>query len=148
MRTGSPYSSSSARNGAAPNASGPSTPAPTRTASDLSGAGGSGAAGPATVRRMRSLLAVAAILVAAAIVPGTARSKTTACGAVSAAGARYSVRIEAGAPSCTTARSVLRRFIVAGVPPKPWVCFRGHGAQRWAAACARGHAIVRAYVRS
>ena len=97
---------------------------------------------------MRVLLALGAVLLAAAIVPGAARSKTTACGTVSAAGARYAVRIEAGAPSCATARSILRRFIVSGVSPKPWTCFRGHGAQRWAAACAHGRAIVRAYVRS
>jgi hypothetical protein len=87
----------------------------------------------------------AAALAAAA--PGAASPKPVACGVIGVHQARYLVRVEAGTMACTTARSGMSRFIATAIPPRRWVCFRGHSAQRWAAACAYKGAIVRAYLR-
>ncbi|MGZ8694345.1 MAG: hypothetical protein ACXWYS_02770 [Gaiellaceae bacterium] len=97
---------------------------------------------------MRSA-AVIATLAALAFVPSSAaRPAATCCGAVTVKGARYAIRIERGAPGCVAARTALRAFIATAASPKGWTCFRGHGTQKWAAACARNHAIVRAYIRT
>lgn len=64
------------------------------------------------------------------------------------AGSRYLIRIEHGPSTCYVARAVLKHFIVTGSTQRLWFCFRGHTAQRWATACSKGRAIIRAYVRS
>jgi len=96
---------------------------------------------------VRVLLVVAAAAALAASAPGAASSKPLSCGVVSVNGARYLVRVEQGSMACADARAGIRGFIATASAPPQWACFRGHGAQRWAAACARGSAIVRAYLR-
>jgi hypothetical protein len=98
---------------------------------------------------VRAPLVLAAFaLLAALLVPGAGSAKTVGCGPIQAHGARYTVRIERGLPGCEVARTTLKTFIATARAPRRWVCFRGHGAQRWAAACSRGSAIVRAYPRA
>jgi hypothetical protein len=63
----------------------------------------------------------------------------------------YRIRVERGRIACTSARAVIRSFIVTARSPRGWACFRGHGSTRWGAACAgtagltRG-VVVRAYL--
>jgi len=57
----------------------------------------------------------------------------------------YQVRVESGSASCADARRILRRYVVTATSPAAWTCFRGHSGDSWAAACAKGNAIVRAY---
>lgn len=96
---------------------------------------------------VRLLLIIAAAAALAVSVPATASSKPVSCGVVGVSGARYLVRVEQGSMACATARTGIRRFIATASAPRHWICFRGHGAQRWAAACAHAGAIVRAYLR-
>lgn len=96
---------------------------------------------------MRLLLIVAAAGLLAVSVTGAASSKPVSCGVISVNGARYLVRVEQGTLACATARPGMQRFIATAKPPRKWICFRGHGAQRWAAACTYRGAIVRAYLR-
>ena len=94
---------------------------------------------------------LSAVLVAglgAAATPAPASAKTRSCGTILAVGTRYAVRIEHGPATCYVARAVLKRFILRGASQKLWFCFRGHSAQKWAAACSKGRAVIRAYVRS
>jgi hypothetical protein len=100
------------------------------------------------VLRLLVPLALAAVIgVAAHSGAAPAAAETTRCGTIFAAGASYGVRVERGRPGCLRARAVLRAFIRSGTPPAGWTCFRGHGSVPFAAACARGRAIVRAYER-
>ena len=93
-------------------------------------------------------LALAAVIgVAAHSGTSPAAPSTVRCGTISVAGTAYLVRVERGRPGCVRARAVLRSFIRSGSAPAGWTCFRGHGQVRFAAACARGRAIVRAYER-
>ena len=93
-------------------------------------------------------LALAAVIgVAAHSGAAPAAPEATRCGTISIAATSYAVRIEHGQPGCVRARAVLRSFIRSGSAPAGWTCFRGHGAVPFAAACARGRAIVRAYER-
>ena len=96
---------------------------------------------------MRLLLVVAAALLPALSVTGTASSKPVSCGVISAGGVRYLVRVEQGTLACASARPGMQRFIATAHAPRKWICFRGHGAQRWAAACTYRGAVVRAYLR-
>jgi hypothetical protein len=57
----------------------------------------------------------------------------------------YAVRVESAGATCAEARAELRRYVSTGTSSPQWTCFRGHGGDSWAAACARGQAIVRAY---
>ena len=57
----------------------------------------------------------------------------------------YQVRVEQGSAPCADARRVLRGFVVSATSPAAWTCFRGHSGDSWAAACANGSTIVRAY---
>jgi hypothetical protein len=95
-----------------------------------------------------------AVLVAAAPVLGptgpSAAHAATACReplSIRMAGStvRYRVKVERRAVSCTTARTVLRTFIATKQARRGWACFRGHSSNRWAAACSRKTAMVRAY---
>jgi hypothetical protein len=95
---------------------------------------------------VRVLLVIAAAAALAAAVSPAAKP-AVGCGVVSVDGARYLVRVEHGRMACATARSGMRRFIATAAAPKRWICFRGHSAQRWAAACTHDGAIVRAYLR-
>jgi hypothetical protein len=97
------------------------------------------------LRLLVPLALAAAIGVAAHSGAAPAAFETTRCGTISVAGTSYAVRIERGRPGCLRARAVLRAFIRSGAAPAGWTCFRGHGAVPFAAACARGRAIVRAY---
>ena len=90
-------------------------------------------------------LALATVIGVAAHSGTAPAAGSTRCGTISVAGTSYAVRIERGRPGCLHARTVLRAFIRSGSPPAGWTCFRGHGAVAYAAACARGRAIVRAY---
>jgi hypothetical protein len=96
---------------------------------------------------VRTALAIGLLVLGGALAPGASGERSSSCGSIAAAGARYTVRIERGHPSCATAKSVLRAFIMTGRPPRAWACFRGHSGNAWAAACASGRAIVRAYAR-
>ena len=90
------------------------------------------------------MIAVALATVALAGTPGRACPPITVW--VTGSGAfTYDVRIGRGAIACVDARSVLRRYVFAAVAPGGWVCFRGHSADLWAAACSKGGAVVRAY---
>jgi hypothetical protein len=95
----------------------------------------------------RVLILAVLVLAAGSATTGRGAVATARCGTISAGGARYAVRVEHGAVACATARRVLRRFIATTRRPTGWACFRGHRGQRWAAACARGNRIVRAYPR-
>jgi hypothetical protein len=77
-----------------------------------------------------------------------ASAKVRTCGTVQVSGSRYLIKIEHGPATCYVAKAVLKRFIVRGSAQKLWFCFRGHSAQKWAAACSKGRAIIRAYVKS
>jgi sarcosine oxidase gamma subunit len=100
--------------------------------------------------RIALALVAAALLATPAAAQQSARSR--ACGHITVrlGGNDFSYRIvlESGRATCTTARSTLRTFIVRAVAPGDWYCARGHGADRWAAACARKspRALVRAYL--
>ena len=97
---------------------------------------------------LRLLVPIAlATVIGVAAHSGGASSSTIRCGTISVGAARYAVRIERGRPGCVRARTVLRAFIRSGRPPAGWTCFRGHGAVPFAAACARGRVVVRAYER-
>jgi hypothetical protein len=98
---------------------------------------------------VRSALAIGLLALAGHLAPGASGGHAATCDPITATGARYTVRIERGHPSCATARAVLHTFIATARSPRGWTCFRGHSGNRWAAACARGStAIVRAYPRS
>jgi hypothetical protein len=63
----------------------------------------------------------------------------------------YRVRVERGRIACRTARTVLRSFMATSFTARGWKCFRGHGGNTWAAACAgvtglRRGVIIRAYL--
>jgi hypothetical protein len=95
-------------------------------------------------RALLVALVIAALAAAGAIAP-SAPAKTRSCAAVGYYGISYPVRIERGTVSCKTARLTLRRFLVNGVSPKGWHCFRGHSGNNYAAACARGsRTLIRA----
>jgi len=96
---------------------------------------------------VRLLLVVAAAVLLAVSVTGTASSKPVSCGVISVGSARYLVRVEQGTLACATARPGMQRFIATARAPRKWICFRGHLMQRWAAACTYKGAIVRAYPR-
>jgi hypothetical protein len=96
---------------------------------------------------VRLLLVIAAAVLLAVSVTGTASSKPVSCGVIGVTHARYLVRVEQGKLTCATALSGMRRFIATGQAPQRWICFRGHSGQRWAAGCAVNGAIVRAYLR-
>jgi hypothetical protein len=57
----------------------------------------------------------------------------------------YQVRVDQGSASCADARRVLRGYVVRATPAAAWTCFRGNAGDSWAAACAKGNAIARAY---
>jgi hypothetical protein len=88
------------------------------------------------------------LLIALALAWPTGGAGTT-CAPIVAAGATYSVRVFGAGLGCAPARTVLRGFIVTGISPRGWACFRGHGDIPWAAACARrsGGPVARAYLR-
>lgn len=51
-----------------------------------------------------------------------------------------------GTVTCRRANQVMRAFLIRDERISPWACFRGHGSQRWAAACSRkGGAVTRSY---
>ena len=99
------------------------------------------------LRLVVPLALAAAIGVAAQSSTAPAAPETTRCETISVAGTSYAVRVERGRPGCIRARTVLRSFVRSGSAPAGWTCFRGHGAVPFAAACARGRAIVRAEER-
>jgi hypothetical protein len=86
----------------------------------------------------------AAVLAAIAAPPGKACVPITVD--VRGSGAyTYEVRIERRRASCADGREALRVFVRDRRSPGGWTCARGHGADPWAAACARGSVVVRAY---
>ena len=97
---------------------------------------------------MRLAIAIGLVVLGGALASTGSAERTSSCGSIAAVGARYAVRIERGHPTCATAKTVLRTFIATGKAPRSWACFRGHSGNAWAAACASGRAVVRAYARS
>jgi hypothetical protein len=106
---------------------------------------------------MRMLLVVAAAAAVVAVL-STARpaGAVVRCGTVSVREfgvpqpVVYRATIVTGRVSCRTARRVLVFFLQKSVPPRGWLCARGHASQnqKWAAACGtRAGANVRAYRR-
>jgi len=86
----------------------------------------------------------AAVLAALASPPGKACIPITVD--VRGSGAyTYDVWIESRVAPCADGREALRVFVRDRLPPEGWTCARGHGADVWAAACARGRIVVRAY---
>jgi hypothetical protein len=64
---------------------------------------------------------------------------------------RYVATVTRGKVSCRRARRIMRRFIERSYSSLGWTCFRGHGTDRWAAACSsagRPTRIIRAYLTS
>ena len=121
------------------------------------------AGGPRQARRTRvrtlAALGIAALVLPAAVAhatattgPASAASKT--CRRISlktdARNRAYSIRIDQGTVTCASAKRVrLRRFLTKSVPPRGWLCFRGHASQHqsWAAACATPNgASVKAFL--
>jgi hypothetical protein len=99
---------------------------------------------------MRAILVLAmcaGAMAATALPAGAARS----CGSVKvrftgASAERYPVKVVQGRVTCARARTVLRRYMSTGRPPRHWICALGHSGQPWAAACATvTKKIVRAY---
>jgi hypothetical protein len=63
---------------------------------------------------------------------------------------RFAIRVTHGRLACAHARRVMRRFLGRSATTPGWACFRGHGGDAWAAACAStgGRSkTVRAYER-
>jgi len=102
------------------------------------------------VRGLLVLLAVLVLSSPAAAGPRPATAK--ACGQITVRlGGNdfgYRVRVVSGSVRCDTARTVLRTFVAHATKPRGWFCTRGHGADAWAASCARlsPKALVRAYL--
>jgi hypothetical protein len=96
---------------------------------------------------VRVVLFVVVAVVAALAAAARPAGAVIRCGTISAPEV-YRVRIVKGPATCSTARRVLKVFLVKDLFPRGWFCARGHASQNqaWAAACgSRAGAIVRAY---
>jgi hypothetical protein len=100
----------------------------------------------------RLLIAViAALAIAASLTVGEAGAKARICTPVTVRvqgnDFTYPVKVLKGKVSCKVARSTLKHFIGKSSSPHGWACFRGHGADKWAAKCAstgKSHKTIQA----
>jgi hypothetical protein len=100
--------------------------------------------------RFSIVLAIAAAL--ALSVPGLAAAKPHGrpCGMTGRIdGQFYAVYEEQGHAACRTIKPTLVRYLRTSKFSRPWFCALAHGSQfEWAASCAKGHVVVRAYARN
>jgi hypothetical protein len=100
--------------------------------------------------RFSIVLAVAAAL--ALSVPSLAAAKPHGryCGMTGRIGGQwYAIYEEQGHAACRTVKPTIAHYLRTSRFSRPWFCALAHGSQfAWAAACAQGHVVVRAYVRN
>ncbi|HYZ33128.1 MAG TPA: hypothetical protein VE684_12710 [Crenalkalicoccus sp.] len=60
-------------------------------------------------------------------------------------GRMFDIYEERGREPCRTVKPVMTLYLRTFDFAPPWFCALGHSAQPWAASCARGHVLLRAY---
>jgi hypothetical protein len=83
-----------------------------------------------------ALVVCAAVAAIAVSTVGAGAAPARACASIRARGEAYRVTVTP-ALTCVAGRRALTTFIARAVRPRGWACFRGHGGDRWAAACSR-----------
>jgi hypothetical protein len=96
--------------------------------------------------RLSIVLTLAAALALSA--PGHAVAKPSGrhCGDTARIhGQRFAIYEEHGHAACRTVKPVITRYLRTFRFTRPWFCALGHGSSPFAASCAKGDVVVRAY---
>jgi hypothetical protein len=95
--------------------------------------------------RLPIVLALAALALGA---PGHAAAKPHGrnCGDTPRIhGQRFAVYEEQGRAACRTVKPVMTHYLRTFAFSRPWFCTLGHGNSPFAASCAKGDVVLRAY---
>jgi hypothetical protein len=96
---------------------------------------------------MLRLLPLALVLAAVALPAGSASASARHCGLTARIdGQRFDIVEAKGHAACRKVKPVMARYLRSFTFSKPWFCALTHGNQfPWAASCATGRVVVRAY---
>jgi hypothetical protein len=96
---------------------------------------------------MLRLLPLTLVLAAVALPAGSASASARHCGLTARIhGQRFDIVEAEGHAACRKVKPVMARYLRSFKFSKPWFCALTHGNQfPWAASCATGRVVVRAY---
>jgi hypothetical protein len=97
--------------------------------------------------RLSLVLAVAAALALSAPALAAARHPGRHCGDTARIdGTHFAIYEEEGHAACRTVKPVIVHYLRTFKFSRPWFCAFGHDSSPFAASCAKGSVVLRAYV--